>query len=220
MRGVQSLFVVLLGIAVAVLPGWAGDAALQEAQQQLSHLGYDPGTADGVYGPRTRQALEAFQRARNLPVTGQLDTATLQELSQAGASAGTATAETEASVPVRSPLHVVVDYLRFQAIQPGRALQYTTEDFRHGLPPQEWLAQVQQARQEQGETYVGWKVQRLHVADTQAIVYVQTRMLRHGQEHTRYEVFTLVRTPEGEWLLDGWRLEAFPPDRQPSRTGS
>jgi hypothetical protein len=220
MRRIYGLVVLLLGIAVPAMPARAGDATLQEAQQRLTDLGYDPGTADGVYGPRTRQALEAFQRARNLPVTGVLDPGTLQELSQAKAQAGAPPSEAGPTPPLKSPLHVVVDYLRFQAIQPGRALQYTTEDFRQGMSPQEWLTQLQQARQEQGETYVGWKVQRLHVADTQAIVYVQTRVLHRGQEHTRSEVFTLVRAPEGEWLLDGWRLDTLASERQPSRTGS
>lgn len=47
-----------------------GVAAVQRA---LAELGYDPGPADGVMGPRTRQAIAAFQRDRGLPATGAVD---------------------------------------------------------------------------------------------------------------------------------------------------
>ena len=46
----------------------------------LTRLGYGPLKADGVAGPGTRRALEAFQRATTLPVTGELDAPTLQRL--------------------------------------------------------------------------------------------------------------------------------------------
>ncbi len=45
----------------------AGVAAVQRA---LARLGYDPGPADGVPGPRTRAAVRAFQAAAGLPVDG------------------------------------------------------------------------------------------------------------------------------------------------------
>jgi hypothetical protein len=221
MWGISRLWVVmLLGMVVTLTPVWAADPVLQQAQQKLLELGYDPGSADGVSGPRTRQAIEAFQRAQNLPATGTLDTPTLEALRQGGGKTGAPETETTTALSFKSPLSVVVNYLRFHALQPARAWQYLTEDFRQGLSPQEWLLHAQQARQGQGETYIGWRVQRQSVADTQAIIYVQTRVLAQGQEHTRHEVFTLVRAPEGEWLIDGWRLEAFPSERSPSRPGS
>lgn len=37
-------------------------------------------TVDGIYGPSTRRALEAFQASRNLPITGRTDMATLRAL--------------------------------------------------------------------------------------------------------------------------------------------
>jgi peptidoglycan hydrolase-like protein with peptidoglycan-binding domain len=188
---------------------------LLQAQQTLIELGYEPGSADGVYGPRTRQALEAFQRAHNLPATGVLDTPTQQALDRAGYPTSAATSESATTLPTTSPLHVVVDYLRFRMVQPARTLPYVTEEFRQGASPQEWLTQIEQ--ESQGETYVGWKIQRLNVAETQAIAYVQTRWQAQGQEHTRSEVFTLVRTPEGEWLIDGWRLEKLAADQQSTR---
>ena len=39
-------------------------------------LGYEPGTADGLMGRRTRSALRAFQRAHGLAPSGQIDDAT------------------------------------------------------------------------------------------------------------------------------------------------
>jgi membrane-bound lytic murein transglycosylase B len=39
-------------------------------QQQLTALGYDCGSVDGVFGPKTAAAVKGFQTARGLPVTG------------------------------------------------------------------------------------------------------------------------------------------------------
>jgi peptidoglycan hydrolase-like protein with peptidoglycan-binding domain len=50
------------------------------AQKALTRLGYGPLKADGVAGPSTRRAVEAFQRANTLPITGELDASTLQRL--------------------------------------------------------------------------------------------------------------------------------------------
>lgn len=56
--------------------------SLKTAQQKLIRLGYLEGAADGKMGEKTRQALEAFQRDRGLPVTGRLDEATSAELAK------------------------------------------------------------------------------------------------------------------------------------------
>lgn len=50
------------------------------AQRALARLGHGPLKADGVVGPGTRRAVEAFQRANNLYVTGELDAPTLRRL--------------------------------------------------------------------------------------------------------------------------------------------
>lgn len=39
-------------------------------QQTLASRGFNPGGADGVFGPRTKAAVQAFQRARGLGVDG------------------------------------------------------------------------------------------------------------------------------------------------------
>jgi hypothetical protein len=53
-----------------------------------------------------------------------------------------------------------------------------------------------------------------------ATVYVQTRVRLQGQEQARYEVFTLLRLPEGDWLIDDWRLEALPVEKPRPRASS
>jgi len=50
------------------------------AQNALNKLGYGHLKADGVVGPSTRRAIEAFQRANNLHVTSELDASTLRLL--------------------------------------------------------------------------------------------------------------------------------------------
>ena len=39
-------------------------------QSRLSELGHDPGPADGIFGPRTRAAVLAYQRGKGLPADG------------------------------------------------------------------------------------------------------------------------------------------------------
>ena len=53
---------------------------VREAQRALRDLGYHPGPIDGTFGPQTRSALEKYQLAEKLPVTGQLDAETMQRL--------------------------------------------------------------------------------------------------------------------------------------------
>lgn len=53
-----------------------------EIQRLLLALGYQPGTADGVMGKRTVDALKKFQQDNNLPKTGQADYATIGKLRQ------------------------------------------------------------------------------------------------------------------------------------------
>jgi hypothetical protein len=60
---------------------------VRTAQEALADFGYGKLKADGSLGPSTRKAVEAFERAKGLPVTGKLGTATLQALRTHTASA-------------------------------------------------------------------------------------------------------------------------------------
>jgi len=48
-----------------------GDPLVAEIQAGLKELGYEVGKLDGLPGPNTRSAISAFQKDRDLPVTGE-----------------------------------------------------------------------------------------------------------------------------------------------------
>jgi len=59
-----------------------GNQSILRMQQQLNALGYDAGSADGVMGQKTRNAISAFQEDNNLKSTGRLDLPTKSALEQ------------------------------------------------------------------------------------------------------------------------------------------
>ena len=73
-----------------IIPGFShGDRDLQagdrgedvrRVQRRLQLHGFDPGPADGVFGPRTDTAVRAFQKARELEVDGVVGVKTREAL--------------------------------------------------------------------------------------------------------------------------------------------
>ena len=61
-------------------PAQSASRDIEVVQRRLVELGYDSGAADGLFGPRTRAALQAFQWDRGLAATGQPARATLLAL--------------------------------------------------------------------------------------------------------------------------------------------
>ena len=59
---------------------------LKQAQQKLKTAGLYTSSPDGESGPGTQRAILAYQQAHSLPLTGKLDTATLESLSLSGQS--------------------------------------------------------------------------------------------------------------------------------------
>ena len=55
-------------------------------QQGLQAAGFDPGGADGLFGPRTRAAIRAWQSSRGARATGYLDGPAVEALRSSGAS--------------------------------------------------------------------------------------------------------------------------------------
>ncbi len=58
--------------AVINWPGQSGRGQILSVQIALLHLGFDPGTPDGISGPRTRRAIREAERAYGLPRTGEI----------------------------------------------------------------------------------------------------------------------------------------------------
>jgi peptidoglycan hydrolase-like protein with peptidoglycan-binding domain len=54
---------------------------IKEAQTGLQKAGYFKATPDGVYGKKTKKAVKEYQKANNMPVTGQLSDSLLTRLS-------------------------------------------------------------------------------------------------------------------------------------------
>ena len=61
-------------------------AARRQIQQGLEAGGFDPGGADGLFGPRTRAAIRRWQQSRGGRATGYLDDAAVAALRSAAAS--------------------------------------------------------------------------------------------------------------------------------------
>lgn len=53
---------------------------VRDLQRALDRAGYDPGPIDGIYGQLTRRAANAYQRDHGLPVTRNINNATLADL--------------------------------------------------------------------------------------------------------------------------------------------
>ncbi len=86
-----ALFVLVLVVAACSSkpPPPKGDLPLSqreiiEVQSALLARGFPPGPVDGVIGPRTRDALAAYQRTYDLPVSGYIDSATRAALQKQG----------------------------------------------------------------------------------------------------------------------------------------
>ena len=62
------------------VPAVANQNDVRKMQQTLQGKGHYRGEVDGVFGLRTRASIRRFQKAENLPVTGQLDTQTAGKL--------------------------------------------------------------------------------------------------------------------------------------------
>jgi len=55
---------------------------VRNIQSGLAQVGYDPGPADGVYGPRTRRAIGEYQEHNDLLVDGRPSRALLRHIQQ------------------------------------------------------------------------------------------------------------------------------------------
>lgn len=61
-------------------------ATTKEMQVLLNKLGFNVGNPDGIPGKKTRNAVSTFQKVSGLPVSGNLDSATIAKLREVGGS--------------------------------------------------------------------------------------------------------------------------------------
>lgn len=82
-------------------PAMPDSRIIEAAQARLLELGYDVGKVDGLAGPKLRGRVRDFQEQNALPITGELDDATMARLGAEDAvemTTGTRAAATKADV--------------------------------------------------------------------------------------------------------------------------
>jgi peptidoglycan hydrolase-like protein with peptidoglycan-binding domain len=95
------------------------DPAVEEVQATLKELNFYAGEVDGIVGPATRKAIEAYQSKMGMTVTGKVDDDLLDQLGAAPITAGI--------VPSPAPRETLVttadeDIPAQQARQPGERI--------------------------------------------------------------------------------------------------
>jgi len=87
MRRILASSTLAFGLLIASSSWARGSELVREVQYVLKSKGYDPGTMDGVSGPKTHAAVKEFQKRNYLPVDGLLTPQTLAALGVTGAGA-------------------------------------------------------------------------------------------------------------------------------------
>ena len=97
-------------------------AARRQIQQGLAAGGFDPGGADGLFGPRTRAAIRRWQSSRGARSTGYLDGASAEALRSVG-EAGPAVAVAAPSAPAAVPATPQPSAASSQAASPAASAE-------------------------------------------------------------------------------------------------
>jgi hypothetical protein len=53
---------------------------VRSIQRRLKEIGFSPGPVDGIYGPKTKNAIMGFQRANHLEVDGKISNELVRDL--------------------------------------------------------------------------------------------------------------------------------------------
>ena len=163
------------GLAVDGSAGKATQTALRNAvvrvQVELKKLGYDPGGADGHFGPRTASAVKAFQKKLGLKQTGTADAATRKAIDDrsGGMQSGTA-------IP-RGSSGTQVKYLQ-QALT-GLGFSAGTVDGHYGSMTEAAVREFQDAY---GLTVDGKAGRLTMTALKNTVVALQSDLARKGYE--------------------------------------
>ena len=90
MRQILGTTALVLGLSfIAPAIHAQSSEEIQQAQEALKSKGFDPGTTDGVDGPKTKSAIKAYQKSQNLHADGRLGPQTLDGLGVKRGSAKT-----------------------------------------------------------------------------------------------------------------------------------
>jgi peptidoglycan hydrolase-like protein with peptidoglycan-binding domain len=64
--------------------GASPDLRIRSAQVYLMYLGFEPSDIDGIFGKRTRSAMNEYQSRNHLPITDELDDTTFASIEANG----------------------------------------------------------------------------------------------------------------------------------------
>lgn len=103
-------------------------SAVRSLQQRLQAAGFDPGSVDGHFGPNTRAAVIAFQRAQRLEVDGVVGNQTLRAIGGESSFTPAARSSRRAGATTATALGFEHRFKEFREVDVDR--------LRAALPPQ------------------------------------------------------------------------------------
>jgi peptidoglycan hydrolase-like protein with peptidoglycan-binding domain len=109
----------------------AASPSVVEAQRLLAQQGYDPGLVDGLFGGRTRTAIESYQRAQGLPVTGVVNENLLDQLRRTAADPTTTAAVQRTEADLILAVQTALNQTAFgPVVADGRLTEETRDAIR------------------------------------------------------------------------------------------
>ena len=111
-----------------------------------------------------------------------------------------------ASTETAVPSEVVRSWANTFPHTPLLAVSYTTEHFRDGRTPMDWVNDIKQGwpqidfRYETGQVQSGW------IEGTSALVFFKATGKSVWGAHERREEYRLIQNPQGHWLINDMRL--------------
>jgi peptidoglycan hydrolase-like protein with peptidoglycan-binding domain len=95
----------------AIAPVSIGNADIAELQEKLQAMGLFDGTVDGYYGPKTADAIRAFEQRAGLPRTGAASPQVVEAVRKASINTSATTAPVAAPVVAAEPAQAELDAL-------------------------------------------------------------------------------------------------------------
>ena len=110
---------VLAQTPTAQMPPAMAKAYVMGIQEKLQQKGYKPGPLDGTVGPRTTEAIRAYQRAAGLPVDGVPTDALLDHLTFVEPAAAVSSASKRRTTGPSPFIREVQQALKLRGYDPG-----------------------------------------------------------------------------------------------------